>query len=175
MSRPNQKYNRPRVTDEFDSKVLDLARVSRMTGGGKRFRFRAAVAVGDKRGRIGFAVAKGVDTTQSVEKATRLAKKRLLFVPTVNQTIAHEVYAKFGAAEILLKPQSKGRGLVAGGVTRLICQLVGLSDISAKVLGSTRNKINNARATFKALSLLKTKPKTVKVKAAKTEPADSVN
>ncbi len=141
--------------EEFESKILDLIRVARMTAGGRRFKFRAAVVVGDKKGRVGLGVAKGEDTTQAVEKATRLAKKNLISVPIVNETIPHEVKAKFGPAIVLLKPQAKGRGLVAGGVVRIICQLAGINNISSKVLGATRNKINNARATLKALSELK--------------------
>ncbi len=147
-----------RQDDEFDSRLLDLARVGRMTAGGRRLRFRAAVIVGDKKGRVGFGIGKGNDVAQAIDKATRLAKKELLtVVSTKDGTIPHESYAKFGAAEVLLRPQSQGRGLIAGGVPRTICQLAGIDNISAKILGNTRNKINNARATLKALSQLKQK------------------
>lgn len=141
--------------DEFDSKLLDLARVMRMTAGGRRFRFRAAVVVGDKKGKIGFGIAKGADVAQAVEKATRLAKKDIIVVPIIEETIPHPVEAKFGAARIMLKPQRKGRGLVAGGTVRIICTLAGIRNISSKKIGKTANKVNNAKATIKALKQLK--------------------
>jgi small subunit ribosomal protein S5 len=113
--------------------------------------------VGNKNGKVGIGVAKGFDVPQAIEKATKLAKKHLIEVPIVNETIPHEVWAKFGAAKILLKPQKKGRGLVAGGTVRVICHLAGIKNISSKVLGTTKNKINNARATIAALKKLKIK------------------
>jgi len=151
--------NRRRKTfekkDEFDSKLLDLTRVMRMTAGGRRFRFRAGIVVGDKKGKIGFGVSKGADVAQAVEKATRVAKKNLIIVPIINETIPHLVEAKFGAAKVMLKPQRKGRGLVAGGTVRVICSLAGIRNISSKKIGRTSNKINNAKATIKALKKLK--------------------
>jgi len=147
--------------DEFESKLLDLARVTRVTAGGKRMRFRAVVVAGNKKGKIGVGVSKGLDVAQAVEKATRMAKKNLIEVPIVEDTIPHESYAKFGAAQIILKPQRKGRGLVAGGVVRVICTLAGIRNISSKILGRTGNKLNNAQAAIKALRKLKVKnPKT---------------
>jgi len=141
--------------EEFESKLLDLARVTRVTAGGRRLRFRAAMVIGDKKGRVGFGVAKGKDVAQAVEKATRVAKKNLITVPTIRETIPHPVEAKFGAAKIMLKPQRKGRGLVAGGTIRVICSLAGIKNISSKIIGRTGNKINNAKATIKALKELK--------------------
>lgn len=143
--------------EEFESKLLDLARVARVSAGGRRFRFRAVVVVGDKMGKVGVGVAKGMDVAQAVEKATRLAKKDLIEIPIVKETIPYPVISKFGAAKILLKPQRKGRGLVAGGVVRVICTLAGIRNISSKSLGRTGNKLNNALATIKALKKLKTK------------------
>ena len=141
--------------DEFDSKLLDLARVSRVTAGGRRIRFRAGVVVGDKKGRVGFGIAKGSDVAQSVEKATRAAKKNLIKVLIKEETIPHRVEAKFGAAKVILKPQRKGRGLVAGGTVRVICSLAGIKNISSKIISRTSNKINNARAVISALKKLK--------------------
>lgn len=149
---------RPKIEekkDEFDSKLLDLARVVRMTAGGRRLRFRAVMIVGDKKGRVGVGVSKGLDVAQAVKKATRLAKKNLIIVPIVTDTIPHEVRAKFGAARVLLKPQIKGRGLIAGGTVRIVCNLAGIKNISAKILGRTKNKLNNAQATISALKKLK--------------------
>jgi len=147
------REGRPR--DEFESKLLDLARVVRVTAGGRRFRFRAVVVVGNQQGKVGVGVAKGLDVAQAIEKATKLAKKNLITVPIVRDTIPHEVYAKHSAARVLLKPQRKGRGLVAGGTVRVICTLAGIKNISSKILGRTGNKLNNARATIKALKGLK--------------------
>ena len=149
------KIEKEKEKEEFESKLLDLTRVARMTAGGRRIRFRAGVVIGNKMGKVGFGVAKGVDVAQAVEKATRIAKKNLVEVPIVEDSIPHQVEAKFGAAKVLLKPQRKGRGLVAGGTVRVICGLAGIKNISSKVLGRTGNKINNAKATIKALKSLK--------------------
>jgi len=143
--------------DEFDSVVLDLARVTRVTKGGKQMRFRAVVVVGNKKGKIGLGVAKGPDVAIAVEKSTRLAKKNLISVPMFEETIPHEVLAKYGPARVLLRPQAKGRGLVAGGQVRVICNLAGIKNISSKLLSRSRNKLNIARATIAALRGLKIK------------------
>lgn len=150
-----QPYRRmPREKSEFDSKLVDLARVVRVSAGGRRFRFRAVVVAGDKKSRVGVGVAKGADVAQAVEKATRKATKNLVTVPMVGDTIPHEVQAHFGASHILLKPQRKGRGLVAGGVTRIIAEKAGIKNISAKTISKSRNKLNNAMATLAAIKKL---------------------
>lgn len=143
--------------DEFDSKLLDLARVTRVSKGGRHFRFRAVMVVGDKAGKVGVGVAKGTDVAQAIDKATRTAKKHLITVNIVEETIRHEVEAKFGAARVMLKPQRKGRGLVAGGTVRVICTLAGIRNISSKIINRTTNKLNNAQATIEALKQLKVK------------------
>ena len=149
--------DRNAVKDDIESKLLDLARVVRVTGGGKRMSFRAVVAAGDRKGKIGIGIDKGKDVSQAIEKATRRARKNLVSVVIVNETIAHEVQAKVGPARILLKPQKKGRGLVAGGAVRTICDLAGIKNISSKILSGSKNKLNNARATIEALKKLKIK------------------
>lgn len=141
--------------EEYDSKLLDLARVTRVTAGGRRFRFRAVMVVGNKKGKVGVGVSKGKDVAQAIEKATNRAKKNLIEVPMEEGTVPHRTEAKYEAAEVLVKPQSKGRGLVAGGAVRVICTLAGIRDISSKILGNTRNKLNIARATIEALKKLK--------------------
>lgn len=148
-----------RVKDEFESKLLDLARVVRVTGGGKRLRFRAVVIVGNRKGKIGIGIDKGRDVSQAVEKATNKAKKNLVSVVIQEGTIPHQVEAKVGPARILLKPQKKGRGLVAGGAVRAICDLAGIKNISSKILSGSKNKLNNARATMEALKKLRIKEK----------------
>ncbi|MCD6550588.1 30S ribosomal protein S5 [bacterium] len=145
--------------DEFESRLLDLTRTERMTGGGRRLRFRAVIVVGDRKGRVGVGVGKGMDVAQAVEKATRMAKKNIIEVPIIDGTIPFEVKAKYGAAKVLLRPQKKGRGLIAGGTVRIICDLAGIEDISSKVLSKSRNKINNARAVLLAFEKLKVRAK----------------
>ncbi len=148
----------PRVKEEFDSKLLDLARVARVVAGGRRFSFRAVIVVGNRTGKVGVGVAKGVDVTLAVEKAKRLAKKNLITVLITREgTIPHQVEAKFGASKILLKPLLGSRGIVAGGAVRAICDLAGIRNISSKVISRSRNKLNNARATILALKQLKPK------------------
>jgi len=148
--------------DEYESKLLDLARTSHTRAGGKRIGFRAVVVTGNRAGRVGVGVAKGIDVAQAIEKATRFSKKNLVDFPVVGETIPHEVSSKFGSAEVLLRPQRKGRGLVAGGTVRVICTLAGIKNISSKILGRTGNKLNNARATIKALKSLKSQAQSVK-------------
>jgi small subunit ribosomal protein S5 len=148
-------FGRAVAKDEFESKLLDLARVTRVTGGGKRLRFRAVIIAGNKKGKIGIGIDKGRDVSQAIEKATRSAKKNLTEVIITEGTIPHEVIAKAGPAIVMLKPQKTGRGLVAGGVVRVICELAGIKNISSKVLSGSKNKLNNARATIEALKKIK--------------------
>lgn len=155
--RPRRGFGAPKEPSEFDSKLLDLARVTRVTKGGKQMRFKAVIVMGDKIKRVGLGVAKGLDVQQAVEKATRLAKKNMMEIPIVNETIPHEVYAKYGSAKVLLRPQRKGRGLVAGGTVRIVCTLGGIKNISSKILGRTGNKLNNAMATVLALKKIRIK------------------
>lgn len=150
-----REFSREKIKDEFETKLLDLARTSHTRAGGKRMGFRAVIIIGNKKGKVGLGLAKGKDVALAVEKATRAARKNIIEVPIVEDTIPHEIFSKFGAAKILLKPQRKGRGLVAGGTVRVICNLSGIKNISSKVLGRTGNKLNNAMATINALKKLK--------------------
>ena len=163
---PREKLPRfeEKPREEFESKLLDLARTSHTRAGGRKIGFRAVMVIGNKEGEVGVGVAKGRDVAQAIEKATRFAKKNLIEVPIISDTIPHEVSAKFGAAKVILKPQRKGRGLVAGGTVRVICTLAGIKNISSKILGRTGNKLNNARATIKALQGLKYATSPIKAK-----------
>jgi small subunit ribosomal protein S5 len=140
--------------DEFEQRVLDVARVTRVMAGGKRMNFRTCVAIGDKKGKIGVGLGKGADVTMAVNKAVNKAQKSMVEVPMVNETIPHEVYCKLGAAKILFKPAKKGKGVIAGGVVRVILELAGVHNASSKILG-TNNKINNARCAIEAFKRLK--------------------
>lgn len=152
-----RRKKREKQDKEFDSKLLDLARVDRMTAGGRRIRFRAVMVVGNRKGKVGVGAAKGADVAQAINKAKRKAKKNLVTVPIKNGTIPFEVKSKFSAAEVLLRPQRKGRGIVAGGTVRVICNLSGIEDISSKILSRTRNRLNIAKATMKAIKKLKSR------------------
>ncbi len=142
-----------REEKEFAQEIIDLARVTRVTKGGKRMRFRACVVIGDRKGKVGYGVAKGADVTFAVNKAVNQAKKHMILVPIINETIPHRVDAKFASAVLLLKPAPKGSGIIAGGATRNVLQIAGVPNVVSKMLGS-KNKINNVKATFKALELL---------------------
>lgn len=138
----------------MEQKILDLARVTRVTAGGKRMRFRACVAVGDQKGSVGVGLAKGGDVSAAIAKATTRAKKAMVHVPIDRESIPHDIMVKYKAATVLLKPAPKGTGIIAGGVVRLILSLAGVQNVAAKMLGSS-NKISNANATMEALAQLR--------------------
>ncbi len=141
---------------EFQEKTIEVRRVTRVVAGGKRFSFRVSVVIGDLRGRVGFGVAKGLDVAQAVQKAIVQAKKKMIFVPLKdNRTLLFDVDGKYGAAKVRLKPARQNHGLIAGGPVRNILELAGVRDVSAKILGSTTNKVNNAKATIEALKKFK--------------------
>ncbi len=140
--------------DNFNEEVLDLRRVTRVVQGGKRFRFRATVVIGDGNGRVGIGVAKGADVEQAVNKGKVQARKALIKIKMKERTIPHEVEAKFSAARVLIKPSAVGKGLTAGGAVRVVLKLAGIQDATAKCLGTTTNKLTNALATVRALSQL---------------------
>lgn len=152
--------------DEYEQRVLEVARVTRVMASGKRMSFRACVAVGDKNGNIGVGLGKGNDVSIAVNKAINKAKKNIVNVPIVNETIPHEIYNKLGAAKILLKPAKQGRGIISGGVTRMIIELAGIKNITTKTIG-TNNKVNNAYCTIDALSKLKRREKSAPAKKSK--------
>ncbi len=139
---------------EFEQKVVDISRVTRVVAGGKRMRFRATVVIGDGKGRVGYGIQKSSDVSGAVTKAVTAAKKRLIKVPLDKTTIPHEVRVKFGAAQLILKPAPAGTGVIAGGAARLVMELAGVKDVVGKMLGS-RNKINNIKATFEAIKALR--------------------
>ncbi len=153
---PYSRFNQKK-RDEFKEKVLDLRRVTRVTAGGKRFRFRATVVIGDEKGQVGVGIAKAADVAQAVQKSRTNAKKQLIRIVLNNRTILHEVEAKFSAARVRLKPAKTGHGLIAGGAVRTVLSLAGIRDITAKCLGRTPNKLTNALATIEALKKIKTK------------------
>lgn len=151
-----RRGNRPAVAPEekqFDERVVNIDRVARVVKGGRRFRFRALVVVGDHKGKVGIGIAKGADVTTAVAKAVEVAKKNFITVSLYKGTLPHEVDAKVGGAKILIKPASAGTGLIAGGVVRTILEVAGVANVLSKSLGSS-NKINTSYATIAALQSL---------------------
>ncbi|MFA6099927.1 MAG: 30S ribosomal protein S5 [Patescibacteria group bacterium] len=138
---------------DYEEKNIEVARVTRVTKGGKRMRFRVLSVIGNHKGRVGFGLAKGLDVAAATAKATTKARKSLITVPLHNETIPHAIDAKFAAARILLKPAPKGTGVKAGGPVRSVLELAGVPNITAKILGS-KNKVNNVKAVFVALKNL---------------------
>ncbi|PSO43978.1 MAG: 30S ribosomal protein S5 [Parcubacteria group bacterium SW_4_49_11] len=135
---------------QYEHRVIDIARVTRVMAGGRRFSFRATVVVGDQQGNVGVGTSKGSDTSAAVEKAYNSAVKNMVFVPTSSGTVDMDTEAKFGGARVLVKPAPEGHGIVAGGAVRTVFDLAGIRNVTSKMLGSN-NKLNNAQATIRAL------------------------
>ncbi|MBI4600209.1 30S ribosomal protein S5 [Candidatus Uhrbacteria bacterium] len=138
---------------EFDQRIIDIARVTRVMAGGKRMRFRACVVIGDHKGRMGYGLGKGADVTLAVQKGATRARRDLVTIPIEHETIPHELRVKYKAARLLIKPAPKGTGVMAGGAIRLALELSGIGNVVTKVYGS-KNKINNIGALFVALRRL---------------------
>lgn len=155
MAAPRGRNPRAKKIDDFADKNLDIRRVTRVVAGGKRFRFRATIVIGNRAGKVGVGTAKGVDVAGAVEKARAVAKKNMISVAVKNGTIAHEVEGKYSSARVIIKPATKGYGLVAGGAVRAVLSLAGVSDATAKILSRTTNKLTNALATMHALAQIK--------------------
>ena len=145
------KFRQKREKPEFDQQIVDLARVTRVTEGGKQLSFRVCIIIGDRKGRVGYGIAKGKDVQIAVGKAVLQAKKNMIRVPFVHETIPHRVEAKFKAAKVMIKPAPRGSGIISGGATRTILELAGLPNASSKMVGKTNNKVTNVKATFAAL------------------------
>lgn len=141
----------PRAPAEFEERVVQIDRVSRVVKGGRRFRFRATVVLGDRKGRVGLGIAKGTDVQTAIQKSVSDAKKSMITVPIINDTIPFQLTTAFAGAKVLLKPASAGTGIIAGGAVRPIMELAGYTNVLSKSLGSN-NRINNAKATIEALT-----------------------
>lgn len=140
---------------EFEEKVISIDRVARVVKGGRRFRFRATVVIGDGKGRVGLGIGKGGEVMTSIAKAVARARRNMITIPLKNGTIPHEVNVRFSGAQIMMKPASAGTGVIAGGAVRSVVEAAGIHDLLTKSFGST-NKVNNAYAAIMALSQLET-------------------
>jgi small subunit ribosomal protein S5 len=153
---------------EFDQKIVEIKRVTRVVAGGKRMRFRALVVIGDRKGRVGMGLRKGTDVSEAVNKAVNAAKKSMITVKIVNDTIPHEIKFKYKSSVVFLKPALPGTGVIAGGAIRQVLDLAGVKNILSKMLGSS-NKVNNVMATYLALNKLRSKEDIVTMKSAVTK------
>jgi small subunit ribosomal protein S5 len=140
--------------EELSEKVVSVTRVAKVVKGGKHLRFRALVAIGDGRGQVGIGIGKANEVAQAIQKAGTVARKGMITVALAGTTIPHEIRAKYGAADVLLKPASPGSGVIAGGSMRAVVEAAGIKDVLAKSLG-TSNPTNVVKATMVALSQLR--------------------
>lgn len=165
--RDDRRNNRaPEAPKEFEEVVINIDRVSRVVKGGRRFRFKALVVVGNRKDRLGVGVSKGADVQTAISKATDVAKKNLITIPIVNGTLPHDAEVKVAGARVLIKPAAPGTGIIAGGVVRAVIGVTGINNMLSKSLGST-NKVNIAYATIEALRSLVPKEQWVNGKTAK--------
>ncbi len=147
-----------RKPPEFEQKMIDIRRVARVVKGGRRFNFRVTIIIGNRKGDVGVGIGKADDTSAAIEKAFRNAKKNMIKVHlTENGSIPSQTEGKFGSSNVFIKPAFGGRGLVAGGSVRTVLDLAGVKNTSAKIISTSKNKLNNARAAINALSKIKIK------------------
>ena len=154
--RPKRENRRPeKVSDGLEKRMVNLNAISKVTKGGKTLRYDALMVVGDKNGKVGIGLAKALDVTQAIEKATLVAKKHMISVCIDGTTIPHDVIGKFGTTKVIMMPSREGKGIIAGGAVRDVVELAGIKDITTKLYGSN-NPVNCVKATFEGLKSLRT-------------------
>lgn len=154
--RPRRDNHRQeKVSDGLEKRMVHLNPISKVTKGGKTLRYDALMVVGDKNGKVGIGLAKALDVTQAIEKATLVAKKNMITVCIDGTTIPHDVNGKFGTTKVLMMPSPEGKGIIAGGAVRDVVELAGIKDITTKLYGSN-NPVNCVKATFEGLKALRT-------------------
>lgn len=162
------RKQREKEVELFEDRVVAINRVTKVVKGGRRFRFAALVVVGDHNGTVGFGLGKAQEVPDAIKKAVENAKKNLVKVAVVNNTIPHTITGEFGAGKVFLRPASEGTGVIAGGAVRTICELAGIHNILSKSLGS-KSPINMVRATFAGLEALKTKEQVAALRGISVE------
>ena len=165
--RDNRRDQGPVEPKQFEEVVINIDRVSRVVKGGRRFRFKALVVVGDRKAKVGVGVAKGADVQAAVQKATDVAKKHMTTIALDGDTVPHDSEIRFSGAQVLLKPAAPGTGIIAGGVVRTIIGVTGIRNLLSKSLGST-NKVNIAYATIGALTSMVPKDEWLNAPVKKT-------
>ena len=153
---------------EWEERVVQISRVTKVVKGGKNMRLSALVVVGNKKGQVGMGINKAIETPAAIEKAGKAAKKALINVPIVDGTIPHEVIGKFAKTSVKMLPARQGSGLIAGGAARQVLDLAGIKDITAKIYGST-DPINVVRATLNGLKSLRTKEQVAMLRGKSVE------
>jgi len=155
--RKGSRFRGDRPKPEFEQKIINISRVTRVVKGGRRLSFRVDMVIGDKKGRVGMGSGKATDTSLAIQKAFNQARKNLILVErTKTNSIPYETSAKVTSSEVILMP-NKQRGLVAGSTVRNILEFAGITDVSAKIHSRSRNKLNNAKAGIKALEAFSVK------------------
>lgn len=151
---PRKPGGRPeRVKPEFDQRILNIRRVTRVTKGGKRMNFSVHVVIGNKKGSVGVGTGKAIDTSAAIDKSVRNAKKNMIHLNlTKTMSIPHDVSAKYSSGRIVIMP-AKGRGVSAGSALKNVIELAGIKDVTAKIISPSKNKLNIARAAVMALSV----------------------
>jgi small subunit ribosomal protein S5 len=139
---------------EFDTRIVDVARVAKVIKGGRRFAFRALIVVGDNHGKVGIGMGKARSVQDAIRKGTDRARNNMKKVEVLGSTIPHEIIMKFGSAQVMLKPASPGTGVIAGGGVRAVLEAAGVKDVLTKSLGS-KSKLNATWATYMGLQALK--------------------
>ena len=163
-----EKRRREPRPKQFEEEVINIGRVTKVTKGGRHFRFSATVVVGDRKGRVGLGTGKANEVPDAIKKAVQAATKNVTTVSVVDGTIPHEAIGVRGASKVMLKPASKGTGVKAGGPVRAVLEMAGVKDILSKSLGSN-TKINMAYATLEALKSQKTAEEIAKLRGKKVE------
>ena len=167
--KPRRENRRPeKVSDGLEKRMVSLNPISKVTKGGKTLRYDALMVVGDKNGRVGIGLAKALDVTQAIEKATLVAKKHMINVCIEGTTIPHDIIGKFGTTKVIMMPSKEGKGIIAGGAVRDVVELAGIKDITTKLYGSN-NPVNCVKATFEGLKALRTAEQIAALRGKKVE------
>ncbi len=167
--RPRRENRRPeKVSDGLEKRMVNLNAISKVTKGGKTMRYDALMVVGDKNGKVGIGLAKALDVTMAIEKATLVAKKHMISVKMDGTTIPHDIIGRFGTTKVIMMPSPEGKGIIAGGVVRDVVELAGIKDITTKLYGSN-NPVNCVKATFEGLKALRTAEEIASLRGKKVE------